>query len=408
MAILGNLIVNLRSNAAGFVAGMNRARKHSEVLRRSVGALGVAFGRMAGAAVAAGGVVGIGALTRNAITQADKLDKLGIKLGETTANLSRLRHAAELSGVGFDTSTMALQRMARRMSEAAAGTGEARDALKELGLNPRELERMSPVNMFLETARAISEVDNRNKRLRLSMKLFDSEGVAMLQLIDQGVEGILRMFHQADQLGATVTDTTRAAGVRVTNAMTEARAAFAGLGNVILREFEQPMRNALAFITREVPLVVPKLGLALTSIFKGFRAVLEGVLGSIHRALKGLTPALQMLERGLSAIPGDVGAPGAAIVRGIMGTSETLLSARAENFRRVQGLDATAEQLVAEIRRRERGGSVEAELDRRQPGDPAGLKREVTDPQLKTTNKLLTRLVQQTAGGGRNVTVVFQ
>ena len=57
-------------------------------------------------------------------------DKLGVGVEE----LQRMRYAADLSGISTQTFDMALQRFTRRAAEAAAGTGEAKDALAALGI----------------------------------------------------------------------------------------------------------------------------------------------------------------------------------------------------------------------------------------------------------------------------------
>ncbi len=52
--------------------------------------------------------------------------------------LQELRFAAKASGVEQQTLDMALQRFTRRTAEAAQGTGEAKDALAQLGMTLRD------------------------------------------------------------------------------------------------------------------------------------------------------------------------------------------------------------------------------------------------------------------------------
>ena len=51
--------------------------------------------------------------------------------------LQELRFAAKASGIEQQTLDMALQRFTRRAAEAAQGTGEAKDALAQMGMRLR-------------------------------------------------------------------------------------------------------------------------------------------------------------------------------------------------------------------------------------------------------------------------------
>ena len=118
---LGSLVVDLRTNSAKFNQGMNNATRKLGNFRKSV--LNVRT-----AVVALAGAGGMGALVKSSLDAVDALAKTSQKLGITTEALAGLRHAAELTGVKTQTLDMAIQRMTRRVAEAAAGTGEAKAA----------------------------------------------------------------------------------------------------------------------------------------------------------------------------------------------------------------------------------------------------------------------------------------
>lgn len=120
----------------------------------------------------------------------DQLAKASDKLGTTTEALQGLRRAAELTGVASNTLDMGIQRMTRRISEAAQGTGEAANALKELGLDALYLNQLAPDQQFRAIADAMQGVGNQADKVRLSMRLFDSEGVALVNTLKLGREGL--------------------------------------------------------------------------------------------------------------------------------------------------------------------------------------------------------------------------
>ena len=81
-------------------------------------------------------------MIKSSLSATDALAKTASKIGTTTDALSKLHHASTLSGVSTDTMNMAMQRFTRRVSEASKGTGEAVGALRELGINANDIQRL--------------------------------------------------------------------------------------------------------------------------------------------------------------------------------------------------------------------------------------------------------------------------
>ncbi len=103
-------------------------------LNAALAGVGRSILNMKTALVGLAGAAGLGLLVKSSLDSIDALGKTASKLGVTTAELQKLRYASELAGVETRTVDMAVQRFTRRLSEAARGTGEAKDALIELGL----------------------------------------------------------------------------------------------------------------------------------------------------------------------------------------------------------------------------------------------------------------------------------
>ena len=133
----------------------------------------------------------------DAVDRIDSLAKTSQKLGMTLNALNGLRFAGGQTGVSANTMDMALQRMTRRLAEAAQGSGEAKDAIKQLGLNAQQLAQMSPDKAFLEVTRAMKSVQQPSEKLRLAFKLFDSEGVALVNTMNAGADGIEEYMKKA-------------------------------------------------------------------------------------------------------------------------------------------------------------------------------------------------------------------
>jgi len=118
---------------------------------------------IAGLAAATAGVVTLTVAwgkMRSSMADIDALAKTSDKLGVATEKLAGLRHGAELSGVGADKMEMALQRMTRRIAEAAKGSGEAQDALKQLGVDAQALAKLPADQQLSKIADAMAGVTN--------------------------------------------------------------------------------------------------------------------------------------------------------------------------------------------------------------------------------------------------------
>lgn len=145
---------------------------------------------------------GIAALATNAVQAADAIAKTSDRLGVATDELQRYQFAAEVSGVRTETLEMGIQRFGRRLGEAAQGTGEALGALEALNISVRNVDgTLRPVNqVFDEAIQKLSQVEDVTLRNALAMKLFDSEGVALVQI----GENLEKLKRQADDLGLII------------------------------------------------------------------------------------------------------------------------------------------------------------------------------------------------------------
>lgn len=247
MASIGSLVASLGMDTANFDKGIKgavskinkfkrAASKKFKKVQESVKRVAGAMFKMGAAAAAAGVALG-SAMIKASLESVDALAKTADKLGVTTEALAGLRHAAELTGVSTSTMDMALQRMTRRVAEAAQGSGEAVKALEELGISATELQKL-PLDVQMQVvADAMGEVESQSDKVRLAMKLFDSEGVALVNTLAGGSEGLKSMAAEADALGITVSRIDAAQIEAANDAVTRAKGVFTGLGNQLATAF---------------------------------------------------------------------------------------------------------------------------------------------------------------------------
>ncbi len=189
-----------------------------------------------GAAAVAAATAASAVIVRNSLKSIDALAKTSDKLGIAIADLQGLRKAAELSGVGVNTLDMGLQRMVRRVSEAAQGTGEAQDAIAELGLSAEDLARLAPDEQFKAIAGAMENVGEQTEKVRLAFKIFDSEGVSLVNTLAMGEQGLRDIRDEMDELGASITRIDAARIEEANNAMLRVATAAEGLSTQLTVE----------------------------------------------------------------------------------------------------------------------------------------------------------------------------
>ncbi len=205
------------AGAAGAVAATKRQANAATAAATANTTLGRSFtGVGTGAAMATGaltkliiplgilmGSKGLGSAANSAVRFADEIGKTAGKLGVTTDGLQEFRFQAGQAGVNVQTATMALQRFTRRAAEAAKDTGEAKEAFKTMGIQLTDTNGNLRDSQALlgDVSEAISKTESAGERLRLAFKLFDSEGVALVNTMLQGKEAYDAQARSAKNLG---------------------------------------------------------------------------------------------------------------------------------------------------------------------------------------------------------------
>lgn len=247
------------------------------------------------ALVGAFGAAGIGFAIKQSLEATDQLAKTANRIGTTTEALSKLQFAGKIAGLETRTLNMALQRFVRRTAEVAKGTGEAQGALADLNLDANKLIEMPLDQRFLALADAFSNVENESEKLRLAFKLFDSEGAAVVQLLNEGSDSMRAFFQDAETLGLVMRQDA-ADGVQRAN---DAIAKLVGL-----------FQGALS---QTVAALAPAIEKLATAFKDGLLVQIEAVNGSVRefgqaaakfilRAVSSMLSSLASFTRGLQQV----------------------------------------------------------------------------------------------------------
>ncbi len=241
------------------------------------------FGRFAGAAGVAGAVFALTSLTRAGLQSVDVLAKTAKKLGLTTQALAGLRLAADKTGIAQRQLDIGIQRATRRIAEAADGSGEAKAAIEELGLSAKELVNVPVDEQMKLIADAFENVTGQANRVRLGFKLFDAEGVGLINTLAIGRKGLDEAAEAVQRYGTAISAVEAQSVEEANDALKDAKEAVKGLSTQLAVRFAPAITDAAKSFGNMVVFINTELLPAL-----GFAAERLGLVRLAARALSDI------------------------------------------------------------------------------------------------------------------------
>jgi len=181
---------------------MDKMKKDAEMVGRALGAMAVT------------GVAALGYMVKTQIDAMDEMSKLAQKTGTTTESLSALSYAAGLSGVGTEALGKAMIKLAKNMSDAGQGTGEAIKGFAALGISVTNSDgsmKNSDV-VISELAKKFATFKDGANKTALAVSIFGKTGADLIPLLNSGADGIKIMTDEASRFGLVMdTEASKAA-----------------------------------------------------------------------------------------------------------------------------------------------------------------------------------------------------
>jgi lambda family phage tail tape measure protein len=220
----GSIVIDLLARTGSFSSDMKRAEKSAKDFQKQMMNVGKVVG---GAAIAAGTAFGV--MIKQSINSMDKLAKQAQMAGVTTESLSALSYAAQLSGVSQDELTASMARLAKGMSDAAQGTGEANKAFQALQLNPATFAGTD--DALLQISEKFSGLQDGAEKTALAISIFGRSGAQLIPFLNNGAGGIEKLKNEAQKLGLVIGSDTAKAAEEFNDNLTRLQAASRGLAN---------------------------------------------------------------------------------------------------------------------------------------------------------------------------------
>jgi hypothetical protein len=232
--IIGAVRVVLGADTAAFEKGLGGAAKRMEQFKKDMALAGVAIG-----AAVTSAAIGLGVAIKRSIDEADKLGKMAQAFGVPVEELSKLKHAADLSDVSLEQLGTALGRLSRNMSDAADGTGPAADAFRTLGINVRDEVTgglKSASQIMEEVADKFVGMQDGAGKTALAIQIFGKAGAALIPMLNEGGAALRAMGEEAEKLGLVISERTAKSAEAFNDNLTRLGRVWDGVVNRLMAE----------------------------------------------------------------------------------------------------------------------------------------------------------------------------
>ena len=202
------------------------AIRHSDEIKK----LGKAFTIAGGVMTAA-----LGAIVAKTANAGDEIAKLSQRTGVSTELLSGYSLAAKLADVSLEGLGGGLKLLSRNMNEASQGTGTAKDAFKELGIEVVNADGTlrDSNEVLLDVADRFSGTENGAKKTALAMDIFGRSGADLIPMLNLGRKGLEENYEQARRLGLVYSKESAQGCEAFNDSITTLKAGLQGTGREI-------------------------------------------------------------------------------------------------------------------------------------------------------------------------------
>jgi len=199
-------------------------------------------------------------MIRSGLQTVDAQAKLAASLDTTVASIQVLERAGDLAGVSMGQIEQATMQLTRRLSQAAAGTGPAVDALDKLRLSASELQRLPLDERIALIQGRLAEFVPEAERAAVASQLFGDRAALVFTRIDSAT------LRQANQdlidFGAIVSDQDAGQIERTNDAISRLGLLWRGVANqltvAVAPALEAAVNGLVAFARVTGPLGVQR------------------------------------------------------------------------------------------------------------------------------------------------------
>ncbi len=222
------------------------------------------------------------------------LDTVSKQTNISATNLSRLKYAAEQSGVQFEVMADALKTFQEQLGAARFGDAGAIGKLGAVGIDPQSFDGLSEQDQFLKLADHISRITDPAKQARTAIELFGDAGYQLLPFFQQGKDGIEALCKEADELGFTFTEKGAKSAAELKKNIEALKSTFISVGQQIMELLAEPLTLLLELFKAMIKTIGEVIERYQTFIkYGGLLAIAIGGVTAACIKLAAIWPALK-------------------------------------------------------------------------------------------------------------------
>jgi len=289
MAAIGKLIVTLNARTGPFRKGLAKAGGRIKSFASSVGAAGRRAAKF-GAVITGVAVAGLAIFTKRAFASIDVQAKLSRQIGISIDGLRGLNRAADITGAGQAALEKGLGFLTKALGEARTGIGEGKQALEALGLSADDLAVLPLEQAVSKIADSMNAMATQSDKAFVASKLFGRGGLALVNTLAIGSEGLEEMAAGAIKLQGSLSAFDAAKVEDANDAVTDLRSTFTGFFERIavrtaplVRRLAENITRVLIFFRDNASNIVPRVLNFFKSILSGAVVLVQGIHDNIKR-----------------------------------------------------------------------------------------------------------------------------
>lgn len=256
---------------------------------------------------AAGALSGITGLAIEAAVMSDDLNTLAKQTGFSTAEIQKMQYAADRIDVSMETITGGAAKMTRQLIDNE-------EKFTELGVATRDTNgaMRSTTDIFYDTIKALSEMDNETSRDTAAMDIFGRSANELAGVIDDGGAALREYGEEMEALGLVISqetlDVLNAVNDEIDKIKAQALATFATSGATALMTLSPIISQVIGFLDQLFQKIAGldeqqmKTILTILTIVAAVSPV-AGIIAKVAGTISTLMPIMSALFTMLQANP---------------------------------------------------------------------------------------------------------
>lgn len=317
-------------------AGKESGSKFGESFSKNLKKAGVAIGAvLAGAGAAA---VGAG---KSFIKAANDVSAMGDSIGDNAAKMGISTKAYQewdfvLKRAG--SSIDAMRTSMKTLQTAAAGNS---GAFKELGITEKELQTLSPEELFNRTVTALQGVENTTQRTTLASKLLGKGAMELGAVFDMTAEETEAAKQKMYELGNYMDEDAIASSDAYQDTMIDLQDSIAGVKTRVMQDFLPGMTTVMSGLSKvfsgnggveEIQSGLQGVITKITTLAPQFLPVAQSIITSLITGFGPMIPELttaifSVIITAITTITSMIPEMMPAIISGIQGIIEAIITA---------------------------------------------------------------------------------